>query len=81
MDLLHIKEIRPAANGSPNATDHLPNYDESKAGPDSPLPDPLVFKNGKPVKSAKDWEEKRRAEIFEDFDREIYGRVPAHTPK
>jgi len=80
MDLLHIKEIRPAANGSPNATDHLPNYDESKAGPDSPLPDPLVFKNGKPVKSAKDWEKKRRAEIFEDFDREIYGRVPAHTP-
>jgi hypothetical protein len=80
MDLLHIKEIRPAANGAPNATDHLPNYDESKAGPDSPLPDPLVFKNGKPVKSAKDWEKKRRAEIFEDFDREIYGRVPAHTP-
>ena len=81
MDLLHIKEIRPAANGAPNATDHLPNYDESKAGPDSPLPDPLVFKNGKPVKSAKDWETRRRAEIFEDFDREIYGRVPAHTPK
>ena len=80
MDLLHIKEIRPAANGSPNATDHLPNYDESNAGPDSPLPDPLVFKNGKPLKSAKDWEKKRRAEIFEDFDREIYGRVPAHTP-
>src|SRR5580693_781331 len=80
MDLLHIKEIRPAANGAANATDHLPNYDESKAGPDSPLPDPLVFKNGKPVKSAKDWEKKRRAELFEDFDREIYGRVPAHTP-
>jgi hypothetical protein len=81
MDLLHITAIRPGANGAPNATDHLPNYDESKAGPDSPLPDPLVFKNGKPVKSAKEWESRRRAEIFEDFDREIYGRVPAQSPK
>jgi hypothetical protein len=81
MDALHIKEIRPGANGSPNATDHLPNYDESKGGPDSTLPDPLLFKNGKPVKSAKDWQNKRRAEIFEDFDREIYGRVPANIPK
>lgn len=81
MDLLHITTIRPAANGAPNATDHLPNYDESKAGPDSPLPNPLIFKNGKPVKSTKDWQQKRRAEIFEDFDREIYGRAPARTPK
>ncbi len=81
MDLLHITEIRPAANGSPNATDHPPNYDESNAGPDSPLPDPLIFKNGNPVKSVNDWQTKRRTEIFEDFDREIYGRVPAHTPK
>jgi hypothetical protein len=81
MNALHITEIRPGADGSPKATDHLPNYDESKGGPDSPLPDPLLFKNGKPVKSAKDWQNKRRAEIFEDFDREIYGRVPARTPK
>jgi len=27
LDQLHITEIRPAANGAPNATDHLPNYD------------------------------------------------------
>jgi len=80
LDQLHITEIRPAANGAPNATDHLPNYDESKAGPDSKLPDPLTLKNGEPVTSAKAWESKRRAEIFEDFDREIYGRVPAHAP-
>jgi hypothetical protein len=44
------------------------------------LPDPLVFKNGRQVKSARDWK-RRRAEIAEDFDREIYGRVPRHTPK
>src|SRR5262249_9639669 len=27
------------------------------------------------------WWEQRRPEILEDFDREIYGRVPANTPK
>jgi hypothetical protein len=81
MNELHITSIRPGANGAPNATENLPNYDESKAGPDSKLPDPLLLKNGKPVRSAKMWQSKRRAEIFEDFDREIYGRVPAHTPE
>jgi hypothetical protein len=27
------------------------------------------------------WWEQRRAEIVEDFDREIYGRMPKVTPK
>jgi hypothetical protein len=45
------------------------------------LPDPLVLKNGKRVTSAKVWWTKRRPEIVEDFDREIYGRVPKPTPK
>ena len=31
------------------------------------------------VKTVQQWE-KRKLEIFEDFDREIYGRVPAKTP-
>jgi hypothetical protein len=45
------------------------------------LPDPLVLKNGKKVTTAKMWWEQRRAEIVEDFDREIYGRMPKVTPK
>ena len=45
------------------------------------LPDPLVLKNGKKVTSAKMWWDKRRPEIVEDFDREIYGRMPKNTPK
>ena len=45
------------------------------------LPDPLTLKNGKKVKTAKDWWSKRRPEIVEDFDREVYGRVPKDTPK
>jgi len=44
------------------------------------LPDPLVLKNGRPVTTAKMWWDQRRPELVEDFDREIYGRVPKVTP-
>jgi hypothetical protein len=80
MDLLGIKELRRGADGdakSPNAA----NYDESKADVYATLPDPLVLKNGKRVTTAKEWWSKRRPEIVEDFEREIYGRVPANLPK
>jgi hypothetical protein len=81
MELLKITSLRQGANGSnPNAPNYA-NYDESKANPFPNLPDPLVMKNGKKVKSAKDWWKRRRPEIIEDFDREIYGRVPKVTPK
>jgi hypothetical protein len=79
MDLLHIKEIRRGADGDPKGQ-YPPNYDESKAGSDLKLPDPLVLKNGKKVTTAQMWWSKRRPEIVEDFDREIYGRAPSHTP-
>jgi hypothetical protein len=80
MDELGIKQLRRGVDGdakSPNAA----NYDEAKAGGYKNLPDPLLLKNGKPVTSAKVWWTKRRPEIVEDFDREIYGRVPANLPK
>lgn len=41
-------------------------------------PSPLVFSNGTAVKTADKWD-KRKLEIFENFDRKIYGRVPAKT--
>lgn len=80
MDLLHITELRPGRSGSATGT-NPPNYDESKANPFPDLPDPLVLKNGKKVMDAKTWWNQRRPEIVEDFDREIYGRVPKVTPK
>lgn len=80
MDLLHIKSIRPGADGDPKSP-HAANYDESKAGPFSKLPDPLRLDNGKEVKTAKQWWSERRPQIAELFDREIYGRVPPNTPK
>jgi hypothetical protein len=80
MDLLHIASLRTGANGSNRAAPNYANYDESKANPYPTLPDPLVMKDGRKVKTAAMWAE-RRAEIMEDFDREIYGRVPAVTPR
>ena len=81
MDLLGIKSLRPGRNGmDPNAPNYA-NYDESKANPYPNLPDPLVLKNGQKVTTARMWWNRRRPEIVEDFDREIYGRVPKNTPK
>jgi hypothetical protein len=79
-DLIGIKETRPGPSGTPTAP-NAANTDEAKATQYSSLPDPLILNNGKKVKSAKVWWNKRRPEIREYFDREIYGRVPASVPK
>ena len=81
MDQLHITSIRPGANGNDPRVHNAANYDEAKANPYPNLPDALTLKNGKKVTTAKMWWKQRRPEIVEDFDREIYGRVPANTPK
>src|ERR1039457_3863850 len=81
MDLLHMTTIRRGRDGSNKESPYYANYDEAKANPFPKLPDPLVLKNGKPVKTAADWWRLRRPEIVEDFDREIYGRVPKIVPK
>ena len=78
MQQLGISEIRPGPHWNPEEP-NAANTDESKATPYTSLPDPLVFNDGTVVTTADLWE-KRRLEIFEDFDREIYGRVPDHTP-
>ncbi len=80
MDLLGIKELRRGADGNPKSP-NAANSDESKANPYPDLPDPLVLKNGQRVTSPEVWRTKRRPEIVEDFDREVYGRVPRETPK
>ena len=81
MDLLHMTEIRRGRDGSNKDSPYYANYDESKANPYPVLPDPLTLKNGRKVATAKDWWSLRRPEIVEDFDREIYGRVPKNVPK
>jgi hypothetical protein len=81
MELLHIEKLRPGANPRDKNAANAVNYDEAKANPYPNLPDPLRLKNGKKVTTAEAWWKRRRPEIVEDFDREIYGRVPKAAPK
>ncbi len=80
MDQLHITSLRSGRNGSDPKDPNFANYDESKANPYPNLPEVLTLNDGKKVATAKEWWSKRRPEIVEFFDREVYGRVPAHTP-
>jgi len=81
MHLLNIKELRPWVDGLDPKAPNRPNYDESKANPYPNLPDPLTLKNGQKVTTPETWWKQRRPEIIEDFDREIYGRIPKNIPK
>lgn len=79
LKLMGIDSLRPGPSGDPNAPNYA-NTDESKASPYTSLPDPLTLNNGKRVATPEVWWKKRRPEIIEDFDREVYGKVPENTP-
>jgi len=79
MDQLGIKAVRPGPSGNENAPNHA-NYDEAQANPFPSLPDALTLKNARRVTKASVWWNKRRPEIVEDFEREVYGRVPRNVP-
>lgn len=51
------------------------NYDEAKAGTFQ-LPDPLTMTGGGKVATAEDWKMKRRAEVLELFQKNMFGRGP-----
>lgn len=80
LDLLRISSLRAGPDSDP-ARPHAANYDESKANPYPALPDPLVLASGERVTTAEIWWARRRPEIVESFDREIYGRAPKQTPR
>ena len=77
---LGITSTRPGPSGNPNAP-NAANVDEAKASPYTTLPDPLTLHNGRKVTDAKTWWNVRRPEIIEEFDREVYGRIPKNMPK
>jgi len=77
---LGITSLRSGASGTATAP-NAANYDESKAVIFPNLPALLITKGGQQVTSKKMWERDRRPELFQEFDREIYGRVPSNTPK
>jgi hypothetical protein len=82
----------PVGGTSPNWTDDVPghtivrsgwgnwsNYDLAKADR-YPVPDVLTLKNGEQVRDAETWWSRRRPEILADFQTEIYGKIPEHSP-
>jgi lysophospholipase L1-like esterase len=77
---LGITALRPGPSGNEQAPNHA-NTDESNANPFPELPDPLVLKNGERVTTPAQWWNARRPEIVEDFEREVYGRVPRQVPE
>jgi hypothetical protein len=80
MERLGIRRLRPGASANDTAANHA-NYDEALANPYPVLPDPLTLRDGRKVTTPAMWWNQRRAEIVEDFEREVYGRVPAGVPK
>lgn len=76
MDQLGIRAIRPGPDPNNQST-----FNEANANPykDS-MPDALTMKDGTKVKRPDQWPQ-RRAEILEDFEREVYGRIPDDVPK
>lgn len=82
MKQLGITKIRPGANGRAAAGEPgAPNYDPALANPYPDWPDVLTLKDGRKVTSADLWWKERRPQIAEDFEREVYGRVPPAVPK
>jgi hypothetical protein len=79
MDQLGIRRLRPGPSGNESAPNRA-NYDTSLATPFATLPDPLTLNDGRKVTTPALWWDRRRAEIVEGFEREVYGRVPATVP-
>src|SRR5215471_10583525 len=76
MNQVGVKSLRRGPDPKNQST-----FDEATSNPykDS-LPDVLKMRNGTRVTRADGWP-RRRAEIVEDFEREVYGRIPKNVPK
>jgi lysophospholipase L1-like esterase len=76
MDQLGVKALRHGPDPNNQST-----FDEAMANPyTNSMPDVLTMKDGTKVTRPDQWPA-RRDEIQEDFEREVYGRVPENVPK
>jgi len=76
LDQLGIKRIRKGRDARVSDSSH-----EATANPyKETLPDLMTFKDGTKLRSADQWP-KRRGEILDDFEREVYGKIPKSVPK
>lgn len=81
LDQLGIKEsdLRPGPSGNPSAP-NAANSDENKVR-NYKLPELMQMKNGVSVNDERMWWQQRRKEIIEDFESEMYGRLPESIPQ
>jgi len=76
LDRLGIKKVRKGRDARAKDTS-----DEATANPyKETMPELMTFKDGTKVTTADQWP-KRRAEIVEDLERAVYGRIPRNVPK
>src|SRR5690242_1389456 len=76
MDQLGVKQLRRGPNPKDQST-----FDEATANAyTNSMPDLLTMKDRTKVTRPEQWPA-RRSEIQEDFEREVYGRIPATVPK
>jgi len=80
MEQLGIVALRPGPSGREGAPNPA-NYDEALANPCPSLPPVLTLRDGRKVTTPEMWLNLRRPEIMEDFEREVYGRIPPNVPK
>src|SRR6185437_15664248 len=73
---LIAQDAPPTPKPAPTVVAGIPvNYDEAKVGTYT-LPDALILDNGKPVRDAKSWTNRRRPEIVSTFETQQYGKAP-----
>jgi hypothetical protein len=76
LDQLGIQKMRRGRDARAKDTS-----DEATANPyKETMPDLMTFTDGTKVKTSDQWR-KRRAEIVELFERDLYGRIPKNVPK
>ena len=71
----HLAVCKPYESSSLYRFDPKEYRDESLV-PEYTLPDPFTMQDGTPVRSRKDWVEKRRPELLKLFAEEEYGTTP-----
>lgn len=71
-------DMRRGPSGDPAAPNAANRFEEKVNT--YVLPDPLISKEGKAIKTAAEWWNLRRPEIVADFDQEVYGKLPQNIP-
>lgn len=62
------------------AAQTIPINEDEASVPPYTLPDPLIFRSGRPVTNASSWSW-RRTELLEQFGDHVYGRTPSGLPR